>query len=167
MAYVKIFEFTAAVRGYHHYRKYWNPEPEQVLNCYHERNNAFDRFAIKVCEIGNETPVGHLPMEIARATKFFIDRGATVIAQLTSDHYRRPPLIQGGIEIPCKVTAKISGTVINLLIMEKYIQLVQELYTEPKDEEVLGSFLHAEANGNDLTIAASSIAPVPKINKKA
>ena len=86
MAYAKIFEFTAAVRGYHYYRKYWNPEPEQVLNCYHERNNAFDRFAIKVCEIGNETPVGHLPMEISRTTKFLIDRGATVTAELTSDH---------------------------------------------------------------------------------
>ena len=30
---------------------------------------------------------------------------------------------------------------------------------------MLGSFLHAEAYGNDLTIAASSIAPVPKIKK--
>ena len=49
--------------------------------------------------------------------------------------------------------------------MEKYRQLVQELYTEPKDEEILGSFLHAESNGNDLTIAASNITPVPKIKK--
>ena len=54
-----------------------------------------------MCEIGNETPVGHLPMEISRTTKFLIDRGATVTAELTSDHYRRSPLIQGGIEIPC------------------------------------------------------------------
>ena len=119
-----------------------------------------------MCEIENETPVGHLPMEISRTTKFLIDRGATVTAELTSDHYRRSPLIQGGLEIPCKVTAKISGTVTNLLIMEKYRQLVQELYTDPKDEELFGSFLHAEANGNALTIAASSIAPVPKILKK-
>ena len=54
-----------------------------------------------MCEIGNETPVGHLSMEISRTTKFLIDRGATVTAELTSDHYRRSPLIQGGIEIPC------------------------------------------------------------------
>ena len=66
-------------------------------------------------------------MEISRATKFLIDRGANVTAQVTSDHYRRSPLVQGGIEIPCKVTVKISGTVINLMIMEKYTQLVQEL----------------------------------------
>ena len=43
--------------------------------------------------------------------------------------------------------------------MEKYRQHVQELHTEPKDGEILGSSLHAEANGNDLNIAASSNAP--------
>ena len=94
-----------------------------------------------VCEIGkDEAAVGHLPIEISRVTKFFIDQGGSIITELTSDHYRRSPLIQGGIEIPCKVTAKIPGTVINLLIMEKYIQLVQKLYTEPKDEDILGSY---------------------------
>ena len=95
-----------------------------------------------VCEIGqDETAVGHLPMEISKVTKFFINWGGSTNAELTSDHYRRPSLVQGGIEIPCKVTANIPGTVINLLIMEKYIQLVQKLYMEPKDEDILGSFL--------------------------
>ena len=73
MANVKIFEFTAAVHGYHRYQKHWNPEPEQILNCFHEEDDVFDRFAIKICEMRNETPVGHLPMEISRATKFLID----------------------------------------------------------------------------------------------
>ena len=120
--FVKMFEFTAATRGYHYYKNIWKPESHQVLNCYHEKKNAFDRFAIMVCKIGkNETAVGHLPMGISRVTKFFIDRGGSIIADLTSDHYRRSPLIQGGIEIPCKVASKIPRTVINLLIMEKYI----------------------------------------------
>ena len=67
-----------------------------------------------VCEIGkDETAVGHLPVEISRVTKFFIDRGGSIIAELTSDHYRRSLLFQGGIEIPGKVTAKIPGTAIN------------------------------------------------------
>ena len=35
------------------------------------------------------------------------------------------------------------GTVSNLLVLEKYWQLVEDLYTEPKNEEILGSFLHA------------------------
>ena len=97
MAYLQVFEFTAVVRGFHYYRKIWNPKPRQILNCYHETDNAFDLFAIKVCEMDSENPFGHLPMEISRATKFFIDRGATVAVELTSEHYRRSPLVQGGI----------------------------------------------------------------------
>ena len=121
------------------------------------------------CEIGkDEIPVGHLPMQISRVTKFFIDRGATVTAELTSEFYRRSPLIQGSLEIPCKITAKISGTVINLLIMEKYIQLVQEFYTEPKDEEILGSYLQVEAaEGINVTRAVPRNPPVQKKKKKS
>ena len=46
----------------------------QKLFCYHEPDNPFDEFAIKVCEEGKEVPVGHLPREISRVTKNFIDR---------------------------------------------------------------------------------------------
>ena len=35
------------------------------------------------------------------------------------------------------------GTVSNLSVLEKYWQLVEELYTEPKNEEILGSILHS------------------------
>ena len=150
MEYVKIFEFTATICGYHYYKNFWKPKSHQVLNCYHEKNNAFARFPIMVCEIGKDgTIVGHLRMEISRVTKFLIDRGGSIIVELTSDHYRRSSLIQGAIEIPCKVTAKIPGTVITLLIMVKYIQLVQKLHTEPEDEDILGSFLEVETTGTD------------------
>ena len=88
-------------------------------------------------------------MEVSRATEFLIDQEATVTAELTSDHYRRSPLIQGGAEIPCRVTSK-------------YIHLVQELHKELKGKEILGSFVHAGVNG--LTIL--SIVPAPKIRKK-
>ena len=72
-----------------------------------------------------------------------MDRGATVTATLTSERYRRSPLVQEGLKIPCKVSAIMPGTVSNLLVLEKYWQLVEDLYTEPKNEEIFGSFLHA------------------------
>ena len=111
------------------------------MECHHEEANPFDQYAIKVCDIGNDTPVGHLPREMSRATKLFMDREATIDVQLTSEHYRRSPIVQGGMEIACKVTAKISGTCMNLMLIEKYKSVVQELYIEPKEEEVLGSYL--------------------------
>ena len=157
---MKIFEFSSAVRGFHYYRKFWNPQHDQLLECFHENQNPFDRFAIKVCEVGKENPVGHLPREISRITKFFMDRGAIVSAQLTSKHYRRSPIVWGGIEIPCKVIVRIPGTCINLLLMEKYKQMVEELYIEPKNEEVLGCFLEPNENIDDLP------RPAPKNPKR-
>ena len=56
-----------------------------------ETHNPFDHFAIKVCKVGNENAVCQLPREILRVTKFFLDRGAIVSAQLTSEHYRQSP----------------------------------------------------------------------------
>ena len=93
MAYNKGFEFSAAVRGYRHYRRFWIPQKDQILECFFETRSPFDSFAIKVCEIGNENALGHLPQEISHVPKFFIDRGAIVSAQLTSEHYRRFPIV--------------------------------------------------------------------------
>ena len=38
----------------------------------------------------------------------------------------------------------LPGTVSNLLVMERYKQLVAELYMEPKEEQILGSFLERD-----------------------
>ena len=84
-------------------------------------------------------------------------RGAIVSAQLTSEHYRRSLIVQGRMEIACKVTVKIPGTCINILLMEKYKQVVQQLYTEPKNEEILGSFLQANE-----TIDGAEAQPISK-----
>ena len=98
--------------------------------------------------------MGHLSMEISRITKFLIYGGANVSAKLTSTNYRRSPLVQGGIEISFIVT------VVNQLLMERYKQQVEKLYIEPKNEEILGSFLNFEG------VAKESPAPTPKKKKK-
>ena len=132
-----------------------------MLECFYENQNPFDRFAVKVSEVGKGNLVGHLPREISRITKFFMDRGAIVSAQLTSEHYKQSPIVHGDMEISCKVTVKIPGTYINLLLMEKYKQLVEQLYIEPKNEEILGSFLEPNENNDDLPSH-----PAPKKNPK-
>ena len=91
-----VYTFTAAVRGYHHHRKFWKPKENKTLQCLFEKDNLYDHFAIKTVSSDGKT-VGHLPREISRVTKFFLDRGARVNAKLTSRHYRRSPLVQGGM----------------------------------------------------------------------
>ena len=136
----KTFEFTSAVRGYHVFRQVWEPYLEEILSCYHKIGNDFDYFSIKTCT-GDEVTVGHLPREISRPTKFLIDRGAVVKSKITSSHYRRSPLLQGGLEIQCIVSVTLPGTVKNHLLLERYRELVEKLYCQPKDEVIIGSFL--------------------------
>ena len=57
---------------------------------------------------------------------------ATVTDQLTGVHCRRSPLVQGGLEIPCKIFLTISGTVSNLLCMEKHKDIINGRYIQPK-----------------------------------
>ena len=91
--------------------------------------------------------------------KFFVDSGAIVSAQLTSEHYRRSPIVQGGIE-----SHKIPGTCVNILLMEKYKQLMQQLYIAPKNEKTLGSFL--QANETIDGAEAQSVSKKAKVKRK-
>ena len=80
--YEKEVILICAVRGFHYYRREGQPKPGEILYCRHE-HNAFDRFAIKTMQTDSGRTVGHLPIEISRATKSLMDRGAEVIVELT------------------------------------------------------------------------------------
>ena len=134
-------EFESTVRGYHYYRPYWSPIENETLQCFHESGNPFDVFAIKTCSKGSLQAVGHLPHKISRLTKFALDTGAEVEARLTSTNYRRSPITQGGLEIPCTVKVKMPGTLFNRKLLQRYREMVDHLYKEAEDNLVMGSFV--------------------------
>ena len=70
-----------------------------------------------------------------------MDCGASFTVQLSSTNYRRSPLIQGELEISAKVIVAISGTIRNHLLLEKYKEIINDRYVEPKNEIIIGSFL--------------------------
>ena len=111
------------------------------MQCFHESGNPFDVFAIKTCSKGSLQAVGHLPCEIIRLTKFILDRSAEVEARLASTNYRRSPITQGGLEIPCTVKVKMPATLLNRKLLERYREMVDHLYKEPEDNLVMGSFV--------------------------
>ena len=81
-------------------------------------------------------------MKISRATKFLPDPGAEVSITLTGTHYRRSPLVQKGLEIQCNLTASLPGySTRNHVLLQKYFEIVSDLYVEPTKEEIIGSFL--------------------------
>ena len=137
----KIFEFPSAIRGFHYYRKYWQPKLEDELYCRHEEDNPFDFFAIKICMKNTGVTVGHLPMEISRPTKFLLERGATEFVKLTSTNYCVSPLVQGGLEIPCRVVILRAQTLQNKEIINIYKDMVDLSYDSREKDSVVGSFL--------------------------
>lgn len=133
-----VFEFDAAVRGYHVYREIWRPTEGDIQRCFWEEGNNFDIFAIKVINESNDI-IGHLPREISRPTKFLIDRGASITAKITSTTIRRSPLFQGGLEILCKVTIMYPKTIKGKLVMDRYEEMVHNLYHEPQNPVIVGT----------------------------
>ena len=114
----KTIIFTDGIIGFHVYRANWNPKEVECLNCFHEEINPCDIFSI-----------GDIPLEISQIMKFLIQRGAVVTVKVTGKHYRRSPLVQGGLEVPCENCVKISGSIVNYTLLQRYETLLRELYS--------------------------------------
>ena len=113
---IEVVTLSCAIRGFHVYRNIWQPKENETLQCYNESHHDYDLFAIKTCRDAEfqQQIMDHLPLEISRFTKLVLDREATVSATFSSTHYRRSPLVQGGLEIDrCKEKqrnfSKLSG----------------------------------------------------------
>ena len=111
------------------------------MKCYHESGNPFDIFAVKTCSNRDPRTVGHLPQETSHITKYLLQRGAEIEAQLTSTQCRRSPITQGGLEISYKVIVRMPATVLSRKLLDRYKELVTNLYSEPQTSELMGSDL--------------------------
>ena len=129
-----LTEVPSAVRGFHYYRATWNPREAEELVCEREEDNPYDVFAIKVIDDNGR-------MEISRSTSFLILRGGTITGVLTETHYRRSPIMKGGLEIPCKLIIRMLRTSHNKSIAAHFEKLVAKFYSEPSDELIMGSFV--------------------------
>ena len=115
------------------YREVWSPQENEELVCLPEEENLFDIFAIETCRrVLDKQTVGHLPREISRPTKYLIARGAKVTAQLLFTRYRKSPLFQGGLEIPCTVRVSLPASIRGDMLIRKYKSMVEELYCQQK-----------------------------------
>ena len=109
-----------------------------------------DIFSMKVCKPDSDEVVRHLPIEISRITKFTVDRGAKCTLTIRGIHYRRSPLVQGGLDVLCKVTITMIGSVVNHLLLTRYESLLKELYIESKDEKIVGTFFSLARYTNEI-----------------
>ena len=125
----KTGEFSAAVRGYHYYRRTWVFWGIELLESRHDFGNMFDMFAINTCKWKWLLLVTS-QREMSRVTKFLLNGDAIVQVTLKTTDYRR-----------FKVSVRMPSTIKNHMLMDRYLQLVVSLDAEPKNEVILGSFL--------------------------
>ena len=64
-------------------------------------------------------------------------------------HYRRSTLVQDGLQVPCELTITMIESVVNNFLLTWYKSLLKELYMEPKDEEIVGTFLSLAQYANE------------------
>ena len=84
------------------YLSTWTPGKDEELLCEREEDNAYNIFATKVMD-SREEMVGHLPKEIFCSSYFLILCGATLNCIVTDDSYYHSLIVQGRLEILCKL----------------------------------------------------------------
>ena len=62
--------------------------------------------------------------------------------ELSSNPYRRSPLVQGGHELACRVIVKMRATKLNQRLSEHYMQLVAQIHSDPAEDTVVGSIFN-------------------------
>ena len=107
----------------------------------------------------------HLPREISRPTKFLV-RGAVIHAEISSVKYRHSPLVQGGLELSCKLFVSMPPTVLNENLISRSKSLVASLYVEPPKEAEVGSF-EREEHQTDFLIKSTKIGAQTKLKRKS
>ena len=76
----------------------------------------------------------HFLREISRITKYLIHREAKVAVKLSATHFRRSPLFQESLNLPCEVIVTMLRSVKDQILIQQYQQMGNELYRQPKEE---------------------------------
>ena len=82
-------------------------------------------------------------VQLSLTLKFILDRGARISAVLTSTHYQTSALVQGSMEIVCKVTVEMFPTLKNTQLLDRLIELIETAHNEPTSS-ILGSLFADE-----------------------
>ena len=61
---------------------------------------------------------------------------------LSSRHYCRSPLVQGGLEIKCEVVINSRPTMLQSRSTARYLELVKNICIEPAEDRVVGNIFH-------------------------
>ena len=140
------FEFYTGLRGYHVYSNTvgWKPYVQHKIMLKREHKNPHNKFAVagKVTMNGKIglIVVGHVPRELSRYVWYSIQEGAKYDGKVHKKTPMVSPLLQGGLEIPIKVTVTWNEPEKLSILVAKVQAVEYPLIGEYVDD--LKNFLH-------------------------
>ena len=108
----------------------------------------------------------HAVQSVIYQGKFLVQQNIFWIEEpkLTETHYGKSLLFQGGLEIPCEVTVSMLGSIKRHMLLQHYQNMVDELYCQPKEDVIKGSFIEKKV-GNIEPVRAKKRKTVKKAEK--
>ena len=83
----------------------------EMLSCSRETGNRHDPFSVKVKK--SATVVGHLPKKVSSTCSLFVRMGGSISCKVTGPKRYSANLLQGGLEIPCRLILSASRELID------------------------------------------------------
>ena len=105
------YQINCASRGFHVYRNIWSLKIGQNLVARQEVGNDHDSFAMSAGvniprKLTNFDIVRHIPREISRSCRYFVNYGGYIEARVQESKYRPSHIPYGGLEIPITLIIK-------------------------------------------------------------
>ena len=111
------------------YKRLLWPTTSQVLSCKGEDGNIMDSYVVAIMK-GSEI-IGHIPRKMSAACYVFIRKGGILTCIITdSNHQYSSDLLQGGLQIPCKLVFESHNVELIRQKLESFCsQLLQYMYS--------------------------------------
>ena len=99
---MESYSINVVIRGYHIYKDIWAAPIGAILRCERGILNPSDPYS--VATVNGTIVVGHMPRVISATCLAFIRRGGVASCKVTGGRPYSADLLQGGMEVPCKMT---------------------------------------------------------------
>ena len=135
MVELERFEIKYAPRGFHVYKDIWKPKLSQLLEVFHEQGNVYDPFAmafkVKSAAMLTKSVIGHIPRNISRFCRYFMDYGGLLEAPVRDTVCRISPIPNKSLEIPVTLIVKKGSTKSEVFWKMKHFFIVCTTHIPP------------------------------------
>ena len=135
------YEFDSAVRGYHYYRRYWSPQENEILKCYLWKWKSIWYFRDQNMLLSRSWCSGWSSTINKTHHKVLTWKRRRNWSAINIIAIPKLPNNTLWTRKPCGVIVRMPATVLSRKFLDRYKELVTDVYSEPQISEFMGFFL--------------------------